>query len=227
MDLQISKGSRFRKDRHLDTELYSSPTHKFLYLPPWSYHPRPIFPAYITAERHRIRLNCSNDNQYLHNDNLFYTRLLNRGYDEEFLAPLFTTSINRRSLLRKAAISIAKRWKKTEVEVAPLVFKIKFSPLTEHLKLRKILNLPQQLRDYRDAPLMFTKRCPIICLKRNPNLGSLFDAPTLPYRPSGMGINPPIPFGYVGGISTPSPAKGTDQPTVVNAGSSAASTTAC
>lgn len=175
MDLRISTEPLFSNSRLLETELYTAPTHKFLYLPLWSYHPRAIFPAFILAERRRIRLNCSNDSKFLNHDRRFYDRLRDRGYDTDFLDPLFNRALDRRLILRRARHSInTRQFRKRARSLNPLVFKVKLSPLVEYLQPRRILRLPERLRDDPQANFMFTRRCPIMCHPRNKNLGDIF-----------------------------------------------------
>lgn len=175
MDLRIHKGQRHEARGLLDVELYSSPTHKFLYLPPWSFHPKTIFPSFISAERKRIRKNNSNDVTHAEHDLTFRHRLEARGYTDEYLEPLFATLLNRNALIRKAALSVAGRimaLSKTVPE-PPLVFKTAYSPLTEAISIRHCLKLSRSALDDVDAKLLFTDKDPVMCYTRNRNLGDI------------------------------------------------------
>jgi len=230
LDLRIFMGDNFKDPlkRHLDTELYASPTHKFLYLPPWSHHPRHTFPAFILAERRRIRLHCSLDTDCTRHDRIFYDRLRNRGYNDRLLAPIFRPTISRQAQLEKAEVAIQEYRERKLAQlnplvipsqfINPLVFKVTYSSLTRLIPLRKILNLPQDLVNDEDSPWIFTNRCPIICFKRNPNSGEILMHRTTYLDedrndsenstcPLGMGTQPPIPFGYGGGFAPPTTAK--------------------
>jgi len=178
MDLTLSKGTRFRERGILDVQLYSSPTHKFLYLPPWSFHPAKIFTAFISAERRRIRLNCSNDVAYRAHDETFRQRLLARGYTAAFLGPVFERLIPRDHLLAAAANSV-RRCKERSVrnheadDNVPLIFKTPYSPFSRDVNIRHCLKPTRAALDDPDAELIFTKRSPVMCNTRNQNLGDI------------------------------------------------------
>lgn len=176
MDLRIHKGLRFQQCGILDVDLYSSPTHKFLYLPPWSFHPTSVFPSFISAERKRIRLNCSTDTEYIDHDITFRKRLLARGYIDAFLEPLFTTVLSRATLLSNAARSILKRDARLATPVEDdqlLIFKTQYSQLTKAVRLRHCLQFTRSALDDVDARAIFTPRSPVMCYTRNKNLGDL------------------------------------------------------
>jgi hypothetical protein len=175
MDLRVYKGDRFRISGILDVELYSSGTKKFLYLPPWSFHPSSTFPSFISAERKRIRLNCSDEEKHKVHDNTFRQRLLARGYSAEFLQPLFETVHCRTALLHKATISVRKNATRapTVVEINPLVFKTPFSQLTKSVKLRHCLKFTRSALDDVDAKSIFSPRSPVMCYTRNKNLSDI------------------------------------------------------
>ena len=173
MDLRIFKGPRCALEKHLDVELYSSPTHKYLYLPPWSFHPASIYSAFILAERQRIRLNCSVEDQYLMHNTVFRERLLARGYTDQFLEPIFNRALDRAALIRKAVASVSKRFAVKEAAAAPLIFKSAYSPLSKFFKIRDILRPTEAALADRDASKIFTARSPVICNTRNQNLGDM------------------------------------------------------
>ena len=175
MDLRIYMGPRFQNLGLLDVELYSSPTHKYLYLPPWSFHAAGIFPAFISAERRRIRMNCSGDDFTAH-DATFRQRLLHRGYTDEFLEPIFAKPLDRATLITAATRRIT-RWAAgivaTNDDPAPLIFKTPFSPLTKAVRLRHGLKFTRSALDDRDAKEIFTPRSPVMCYTRSENLGDI------------------------------------------------------
>lgn len=175
MDLRVYKGDRFRISGILDVELYSSGTKKFLYLPPWSFHPSSTFPSFISAERKRVRINCSDEDKYKEHDQIFRQRLLARGYSAEFLQPLFEIVHCRTALLHKAATSVAKNAARATaaVEANPLVFKTQYSQLTKSVKLRHCLKVTRSALDDVDAKSIFSPRTPVMCYTRNKNLSGL------------------------------------------------------
>lgn len=229
LDLRIFKGARYRQRliRKLDTELYASSTHKFLHLPPWSHHAKHTFSAFILAERKRIRLNCSRDADFAHWDKKYRRQLLNRGHADDQLEPLFLPELSRNQLLLKAVAALQRYKDRKSAQlnpglkpiraINPLVFKVTYSSLSRRLHLRKILELSQHVAEDADSPLIFTPRCPIMCYKRNTNLGELLsqnashntddnDDNNNSTYPMGMGTQPPIPYGYGGGFAPPTTA---------------------
>ena len=175
IDLRVSKGERFEQSGIVDVELYSSATKKFLYLPPWSFHPSSIFPSFISAERKRIRLNCSSLVKCMEHDGIFKQRLLSRGYTEDFLQPLFETVHCRTALLAKATRSVlnnAARAITTDSD-APLIFKTQYSQLTIAVGIRHCLKFTRSALDDMDAETIFTPRSPVMCYTRNQNLCDL------------------------------------------------------
>jgi hypothetical protein len=58
---------------------------KFLFLPPQSCHPKHIFNGWILGYGKRLRLNCSEDNDFIKCRNDFHSRLAARGYSNELI----------------------------------------------------------------------------------------------------------------------------------------------
>jgi hypothetical protein len=175
MDLCVHKGQRHLHGGLLDVHLYSSPTHKFLYLTTWSFHPKSVFPSFISAERKRIRINCTDDAICQEHDHTFKQRLLARGYTNDFLQPIFAQPLSRATLLQNAAVSVARRAHRAYVsdEPAPLVFKTQYSQLTCAVRLRHCLKFTRSALDDVDAHKIFTPRSPVMCYTRNESLGDL------------------------------------------------------
>jgi len=74
---------------------------KYLFIPPFSNHAPHIHKGWITSYIKRIRLNCTNDIDFILNKHTFFTRLLVRGYDADFLLPIFTKPIlHRRQIIK-------------------------------------------------------------------------------------------------------------------------------
>jgi len=73
----------------LITSPYQKPLNKYLYISPKSSHDRHTFKGFIKGELTRYARLSSNPFLYQRTKELFYQRLLNRGYPRHFLYPIF------------------------------------------------------------------------------------------------------------------------------------------
>ena len=73
----------------LITSPYQKPLNKYLYISPKSSHDRHTFKGFIKGELTRYARLSSNPFLYQRTKDLFYQRLLNRGYPRHFLYPIF------------------------------------------------------------------------------------------------------------------------------------------
>ena len=84
----------------INVSLYQKETNKYLYIPPWSAHSKHIFINIIKNEIRRIVLLNSLPFNALLDIKKFRQRLLDRGFDHQFLKPLFdSNSIPHRATL--------------------------------------------------------------------------------------------------------------------------------
>lgn len=87
LDLDIFKDSFSNK---LQTSPYQKPLNKYLYISPKSSHDRHTFKGFIKGELTRYARLSSSPFSYQRTKELFYKRLLNRGYPRHFLLPIFS-----------------------------------------------------------------------------------------------------------------------------------------
>ena len=170
LDLKIFKGERFRASHRLDVKVYQKPQNKYLYLPPNSFHPKAIFPAYIKAEINRYRLICSNDNDFKEVREEFRNRLIARGYTQEMLEPLFLSHKTRKELLQ----NIRKKKSKKQSEPGKLIFKTIHHPQTKALHIKSCLKLTEQAQATQDGVKLFKGQDPIICYSNSPAIRTFF-----------------------------------------------------
>ena len=102
MDIIIYKGRDYALTGKLSTCIFQKLTNKFTFMRPDSLIPEHIIRNFITSELKRIRLLCSNDEEYAHFTCVFYHRLRHRTYSIRFLNTIFDDfSISRSDLLQQ------------------------------------------------------------------------------------------------------------------------------
>ena len=95
LDMKIFKDNSFKTNNKLATILFQKENNKYLFIPPFSEHAPCIYKAWITDYTIRIRILCSHDKDYQSYKQLFYTRLIERGYKKKFLQKIFDKQHNR------------------------------------------------------------------------------------------------------------------------------------
>ena len=95
LDLTLYKNKKRNGTYILATKLFQKKMNKYLFIPPFSNHAPHIHKGWITSYIKRIRLNCTNDIDFLLHKNTFFLRLLVRDYDVEFLTPIFEKRFHR------------------------------------------------------------------------------------------------------------------------------------
>jgi hypothetical protein len=175
LDLTIFKGTRFVSKQLFDVKVYQKPQNKYLYLPPNSFHPKAVFTSFISAELDRYRTYCNNDDDYEHICKLFSTRLIARGYKEEFLQPIFNKPRDRVELIGKLLgryiWNVRSSNNKKEL---PILFKAVHTPQSKHLNISRCLKLTKDITTEPRAERFFKHRSPIKCFSNPPALGSYF-----------------------------------------------------
>lgn len=157
MDVRVHKGQRFRERGILDMETYQKSLNKYLYVPFCSYHPVHCKKGFITSELKRYLIRSSDALSFSKLRQLFFDRLLARGYPNRFLRPLFESVcysardslLQRQRRLLQAASGPNQESRRTSVassspthepgDPPPLVFKTTYEPLAAALRPRHIL----------------------------------------------------------------------------------------
>lgn len=91
LDLHIHKGDRFHTDGRFDLRVHQKKMNLYLYIPYLSMHTDAAKRSFIQTELMRYIRNSSSRQDYLDLRQLFFRRLLDRGYPRDFLAPVFTS----------------------------------------------------------------------------------------------------------------------------------------
>jgi hypothetical protein len=90
MDLTISI-----ENRRIVTTLFEKPLNLHLYIPPHSAHPPGLLPGIVFGTLFRIFTLCSNPIDRIERTQIFFRRLIARGYKSNNLKPLFFKAIER------------------------------------------------------------------------------------------------------------------------------------
>ena len=105
------------------TKLFQKKMNKYLFIPPFLNHAPHVHKGWITSYIKRIRLNCTTDIDFLLHKNTFFLRLLVRGYDLEFLTPIFEKRFHRPRLLKRL-IQRQHNTDKTKQTAPDMIFKL-------------------------------------------------------------------------------------------------------
>lgn len=170
LDLKIFKGDRFESSSRLDIKVFQKPQNKYLYLPPNSFHPKAVFPAYIKAEINRYRLICSSDDDFEEVKEEFRKRLLARGYTEKSLEPLFVSGKSRTELLLK----VREQKEKKDLNKGKFIFKTLHHPQVKALNIKSCLKLTERASETYEGDRLFKRQDPIICYSYPPAIRSFF-----------------------------------------------------
>jgi hypothetical protein len=176
LDVEIYRPLSFGDNGRFHTRLYQKKQNKYLYIPPFSYHSKSMFPAFIIAEINRYRLRCSDDQDFLTACKQFEDRLQERGYPPSFLQPLFLSLPTRQSLLTKLSLRFSNQ---TPVEttkgsiVGPFVFKTIGIPQTKMLRLAQCLSPCGDLGQH-PALFPFFQKKPIVSYSNAPSISTYF-----------------------------------------------------
>jgi hypothetical protein len=172
MDIKIFKGTRFTESNLFDTIIYQKPMNKYLYIPQFSAHSN--FSSIVIAELKRYRIFCSSDVDYQTIRDLFFTRLLARGYNPSDLRVWFSL-IPPRSTLLTARLS---KVSTSSSSLSPIIFKTPRTPRSIQLNLSPLLRYSPSLYADPDFTTIFPSRPPIICYTSTPNLGRTLTSTT-------------------------------------------------
>ena len=149
---------------------------KYLFIPPFSNHAPHIHRGWITSYIKRIRLNCTQDIHFLLHKNTFFLRLLVRGYDIEFLTPIFAQRFHRTRLIKRLL------QKKNEIPIdsqtaSNIIFKLPTCSRTCQLKaeLKECLRFTRAIKSIRNKSKIIgqSQKAPILCYKGGKKLGSI------------------------------------------------------
>jgi hypothetical protein len=178
LDLTVSKGERFTQTQTLDINLFQKPFNKYLYLPLTSYHRITTFTSFITSELTRYRISCSNNNNYNTIKLQFFERLLSRGYDINFITPLFSTNVSRDTMISNCIIKqqLNKNKQQNSYKSTPRLTMCTINTPRQHkINLRECLTYDDFIWADPCSNLLFghNNKAPQITYKRTENIGDI------------------------------------------------------
>lgn len=172
LDCVIYFGENFQETRILDTKVFQKPLNKYLYILPNSAHSNHIFKGFILGELIRYVRLSSNESSFREIKQLFFNRLICRGYSPSFLTKIFdlvTFDKERYQHSKKKQNSFGNN----------LVFKIRQSPRLEVLRIKQTLLKHWSFIERDVALSQIFPDYPILSLKSNKNLANYL-CPTNP-----------------------------------------------
>ena len=164
LDLTLYK----TKDQQgIKVKAYTKVMNKFLFLPPQSCHPKHCFAGWIRGYCQRLRVNCSEDRDYLLNIEALRSRLIARGYRKAFIDPLIAATPSRTMLLAK---SYAKHTRTKDIGTP---FILTYTHLVHQLLplIKNAIELTEiALLDTDTATIFGNRKTPLIAFQRGKNL---------------------------------------------------------
>jgi len=181
MEAQFLDLTLYKPHHHLDkiaVRAYSKPMNKYLFLPPSSCHPTHVFSGWILGYGRRLRLNCSNDNDYFNNLTDFKSRLLQRGYNEQMITETFANIPNRHTILQSITTPTSTS---SDVDVGT-PFVVMYTPAIKTLlpAIKQAIAITEEVKLDPHYPLIFSaSTTPLLSFKRGSNLRDLVASSSL------------------------------------------------
>ena len=192
LDLVIYKHKTQDGIYKLATNLFQKKVNKYLFIPPFSNHAPHVHRGWITGYIKRLRRNCTRKIDFLLHKHTFFLRLLIRGYDKEFLIPIFQKHYKRREIMNR----MDKRLCETNHDkpIAPeMIFKIPTCQRTCRLKhkINTCLRHTKTIKTIRNKSQILgkSKITPIIWFKGGNNLGKRLVKAAIPFTINKWWIN--------------------------------------
>jgi len=170
LDVTVYKGKRFNTIKLLDVKLHQKQINKFLFLPPSSYHPKHSTSGWISGYIKRIRLNCSDDTDFLQFKSEFFNHLCNRGHNISIIDQ-FQIDYKREELIIEANKAKLKHGNivAKNVTMSPTVVVLQHNPRLMKLKaqIRRLLKPTRFTRNDIDFKSIFGKQISPRCAWTN------------------------------------------------------------
>jgi hypothetical protein len=158
-------------------KLFQKEINKYLYIPPMSNHPISLLSNIIVQELKRYcLLYCSFKSDYLDLAQKFKTRLLNRGYSEEFLVPLFANIPSRESLLKNllSPKKIASTKESNNLKRGPIITVDMLPNFQQPISLKSLFEIPVEITSHPRYVKSFGKNNIIIGKRLGTSIGRMF-----------------------------------------------------
>jgi hypothetical protein len=167
-------------------KLYQKAINKYLYIPPISNHPISLLSNIIIQELKRYCLYCSSNTDFLVLAQKFKTRLLNRGYTEEFLSPLFMNIPSRQILLSNLLTKKANNNKSNKdndninSKRGPIITVDMLPNFQKPLSLKSLFEIPLEITSHPRYVKSFGKNNIIIGKKLGTSIGRMLSPRAYP-----------------------------------------------
>jgi hypothetical protein len=169
LDLMLTISS----DNKIISSIYQKSMNKYLYIPPTSNHNNKIISNMIIQEIKRYRFHCSLDIDYYTVRDLFRKRLIDRGYTNKYLDPLFNRTYDRAIILEATYIKKVPSPSSNKPIIPVLLPEIR-----KPINLSKLFSLPDEIINSDDYNKVYNKNNIMIGRCSFPSIGR-----TLVYRP--------------------------------------------
>lgn len=146
---------------------------KYLYIPFNSYHSLHQKKGFIIGELMRYIRNSSTLNAFLLTRNLFYTRLLNRGYSTQFLNPIFKSIIYSHQYRTQLLLPSTTPPPPAQPEIRPFILAIPHNPAITHDVWELLFNQLMHKGNLTPNELLFLEKFMVVRYK-NPSIGDIF-----------------------------------------------------
>ena len=187
------------KNKKLLTSLYTKPLNLHLFIPPHSCHPPGVFKGLIFGHIQRIFILCSRNFDILKELDLFFERLLDRGFNPIFLESLFSKAISNATRFHERFFKSSKLSqnlkKQQNTTNNNIFFHIPFHPSHPNSKIKQawknIVHSPAGKHQINQLTTDTGQPLPvgilIMCFHKAPNLGNL-----LSYRDLSKRMGPKV-----------------------------------
>jgi hypothetical protein len=168
LDITIFKGPRLGTLNILDIKTFQKPQNKYLYIPPTSYHDSRVFANLIASELKRYCITCSVISDFISIKQLFFERLVQRGYSREFIAASSNYIIFNRNLMLAELRNSREQIKKIKSTPEPFRFIFQHNPRKIPFKKEGWGSLPEFVLQDQFSYFLFDIERPIMFVKKNP-----------------------------------------------------------
>jgi hypothetical protein len=177
LDLQFHLQPQADGNSLIHHTLYQKPLNKYLYIPPLSLHKPSFFDNFVLQELSRYRLACTSPMAYKEVANLFFVRLLHRGYSFDYLLPLFLQTPSRAHLLKKLFTPA------TLPRIAPRTpfLTVSMPPLYPYLSWGNLFHIPPHITSTPAYRSMYGRNNIIVSTKNSPNISQLVTRSSFPH----------------------------------------------
>lgn len=158
----------FNHNNKVATKIFQKPLNKYSYIPPFSKHPPATIRGFIKGEIIRYHRLSTLDKDFKEIKNLFYQRLLQRGYTENFLKEIFHGVRHRKGFLSELLHQRQRQSPNTEDD--QINFVINYS--SDNLSLYRYLK--RHIQEIADTVFPHNEKKTVrIAYKSNPNVQKL------------------------------------------------------